>query len=54
LRIQKNIEKFNQDKDLIKPLSISLGFEVMEDSSQSLNKTFNKADQKMYINKGRK
>ncbi|MGM0641970.1 MAG: PAS domain S-box protein, partial [Thermotogota bacterium] len=53
-RIQKNIEEFNKNKDLIKPLSISLGFEVMEDSSQSLNKTFNKADQKMYINKGRK
>jgi len=53
-RIQKNIKKFNEDKDLVKPLSISLGFEVMEDSSQSLNKVFNKADQKMYINKGRK
>jgi diguanylate cyclase (GGDEF)-like protein len=55
LRIQKNIEKFNQDKDLIKPLSISLGFEVMkEDGHQSLSKVFNKADQKMYINKRRK
>ncbi len=53
-RIQKNIEKFNKDRDLVKPLSISLGFEVMEDSSQSLNKVFNKADQKMYMNKGRK
>jgi len=53
-RIQKNIEGFNKGNDFIKPLSISLGFEVMENSSQSLNKTFNKADQKMYINKGRK
>jgi len=54
LRIQKNIKNFNNNQELVKPLSISLGFEVMEDSSQSLNKAFNKADQKMYINKGRK
>jgi len=53
-RIQKNIKNFNKDKNLVKPLSISLGFEVMKDSSQSLDKVFNEADQKMYINKGRK
>ncbi|MFN2340925.1 MAG: GGDEF domain-containing protein [Halanaerobium sp.] len=53
-RIRKNIKKFNKNRANVKPLSISLGFEVMEDSSQSLNKVFNKADQKMYINKGRK
>jgi diguanylate cyclase (GGDEF)-like protein len=53
-RIQINIEEFNKDKKLVKPLSISLGFEVMENNSQNLNEIFNKADQKMYINKGRK
>ncbi|MGM0500279.1 MAG: diguanylate cyclase domain-containing protein [Bacillota bacterium] len=53
-RIQKNIYKFNKDENLVKPLSISMGFEVMEDSTQSLSEVFNKADQKMYRNKGRK
>jgi diguanylate cyclase (GGDEF)-like protein len=53
-RIEVNINKFNRDKKLIKPLSISLGFEVMKDSNQSLNEVFNKADQNMYINKEKK
>ncbi len=53
-RIQNNITKFNKEQKPVKPLSISLGFEVMKDSSQGLSKIFNKADQKMYINKGRK
>ncbi|MGM0379762.1 MAG: PAS domain S-box protein [Bacillota bacterium] len=53
-RIQKNVKDFNDDNKFINPLSISLGFDVMEDSSQNLNNIFNKADQKMYINKGRK
>jgi diguanylate cyclase (GGDEF)-like protein/PAS domain S-box-containing protein len=53
-RIQKNIEKLNNTKKLISPLSISLGFEVMENSSHDLIDVFNRADQKMYINKGRK
>jgi diguanylate cyclase (GGDEF)-like protein len=53
-RLQQNINEFNKGEKLVKPLSISLGFEVMEDSQQSLSEVFNKADQKMYINKGRK
>ena len=53
-RIQENIEDFNDNKEFRNPLSISLGFEVMKDNSQNLNEIFNKADQKMYINKGRK
>jgi diguanylate cyclase (GGDEF)-like protein len=53
-RIEENINEFNRDGKLIKPLSISLGFEVMKDSNQSLNEVFNKADQNMYINKERK
>jgi len=53
-RIYSNIEKFNNSTSFKNPLSISLGYEVMDDSSQNLNEIFNKADQKMYINKGRK
>lgn len=53
-RIRKNIEKFNQDKSLLKPLAISLGFEIMKTNNQDLNEIFNKADHKMYLNKGRK
>ncbi|MFW5889601.1 MAG: diguanylate cyclase [Bacillota bacterium] len=53
-RIHEKFEKSNSDKEAVKLLSISLGFEVMENSSQSLNNIFNKADQKMYLNKGRK
>lgn len=53
-RLQKNINQFNKDRDLEKPLSISFGFEVMIDESSSLDKIFNKADQNMYLNKGRK
>ena len=53
-RIQNNFVEFNKDEKTVKPLSISLGFEVMEDSTQSLNRIFNKADQNMYLNKGRK
>jgi diguanylate cyclase (GGDEF)-like protein/PAS domain S-box-containing protein len=53
-RLQKNINQFNQERDLEKPLSISFGFEVMIDESNSLDKIFNKADQNMYLNKGRK
>jgi len=53
-RLEKNIKEFNQDRNLEKPLSISFGFEVMIDDSSSLDKIFNKADQNMYLNKGRK
>jgi diguanylate cyclase (GGDEF)-like protein/PAS domain S-box-containing protein len=53
-RIQKKVENLNNTKELTSPLSISLGFEVMEDSSHDLNDIFDTADQKMYINKGRK
>lgn len=52
-RIQKNIKKFNNTRKPVKKLSISLGFEVMKDDKQNLNDIFNRADQKMYINKGR-
>lgn len=50
-RIDENIKKFNQAKNLPRPLSISLGFEVMEESSRDLDEVFNKADHKMYLNK---
>lgn len=53
-RIRFNIEKFNENALLKKPISISLGYEVMKDSKQNLNDVFNMADQRMYINKGRK
>jgi len=50
-RIQKNIKEFNIFEKMVKALSISLGFEVMESKSQSVDEVFKKADQKMYINK---
>jgi len=53
-RIRENIDKFNQQNDLPQELSISLGASVLKNSSQSLDEIFNEADQKMYINKGRK
>ncbi|RCW82540.1 PAS domain S-box-containing protein/diguanylate cyclase (GGDEF)-like protein [Halanaerobium sp. DL-01] len=53
-RIQKNITEFNEKQKTAKKLSISLGFEVLNDKNQNLDKVFNKADQKMYVNKGRK
>jgi len=53
-RIKNNFEDFNNKKEPVIPLLISLGFEVMENKRQNLNEIFNKADQKMYINKGRK
>lgn len=53
-RIRKKIEQFNQQDNFLAPLSISLGFAVMETSSQDLNEVFKLADQKMYFNKGRK
>ncbi len=53
-RIKNNFEDFNKKKEPVLPLLISLGFEVMGNKRQNLNEIFNKADQKMYINKGRK
>lgn len=53
-RIRENINRFNQKNDLPQKLSISLGTSILENNSQSLDEIFNEADQKMYINKGRK
>lgn len=53
-RIRKKIEEFNQQENLLAPLSISLGFAVMETSNQDLYEVFKQADQKMYFNKERK
>ena len=53
-RLKKNIKEFNQNQELEKPLSISFGFEVMINGSSNLEKIFNKADQNMYLNKGRR
>ena len=53
-RIRKTMAEFNQKNKLPKKLSISLGTATLEDSIQSLDDIFNEADQKMYVNKGRK
>ena len=53
-RIMRSIDDFNEQNKPVVDLSISLGLAVMEDKNQSLKEIFNKADQRMYINKGRK
>ncbi|WP_111573066.1 sensor domain-containing diguanylate cyclase [Halanaerobium saccharolyticum] len=53
-RLKLNIQEFNQQQQLEKPLSISFGFDVMQDNSSDLARIFNQADQNMYLNKGRK
>ncbi|MGM0421372.1 MAG: sensor domain-containing diguanylate cyclase [Bacillota bacterium] len=53
-RIKDEIDKFNLKNYLPQKLSISLGYSVLEDDTQSLEDVFNQADQQMYINKGRK
>ena len=50
-RIKENIKEFNNASNQVKSLSISLGFEVMDNNNQSVDEAFKKADQKMYINK---
>jgi diguanylate cyclase (GGDEF)-like protein/PAS domain S-box-containing protein len=50
-RIRDNIKKFNSQNKLSKELSISLGFEVLKNSEQSLDEVFKKADDNMYLNK---
>ncbi|MGM0500433.1 MAG: PAS domain S-box protein [Bacillota bacterium] len=50
-RIKANITEFNNTRNQVRTLSISLGFEVMENNSQCIDEIFKKADQKMYINK---
>ncbi len=50
-RIKENIKEFNNLRNPVKSLAISLGFEVMENQAQSIDETFKKADQQMYINK---
>jgi len=50
-RIRENIKKFNQQNSLLKDLSISLGFAVLNNSEQSLDQVFKKADDNMYLNK---
>jgi diguanylate cyclase (GGDEF)-like protein/PAS domain S-box-containing protein len=50
-RIKDNIKKFNSQNKLSKELSISLGFEVLKNSEQSLDEVFKKADDNMYLNK---
>lgn len=52
-RIRQNIAKFNHNNNQITPLSISIGFEVMKNSSQNLDDIFIRADKKMYLNKGK-
>ena len=53
-RIRKNLAEFNQQNNLPRELSISLGFAVLKNNSQDLEDIFNEADQQMYINKGRR
>lgn len=50
-RIRENIKEFNKQNNLAKELSISLGFEVLNNSEQSLDQVFKKADDNMYLNK---
>ncbi len=51
-RIKSNIKKRNQKGDLPAPLSISLGYALNEDSSDDLMEIFERADRRMYNNKG--
>lgn len=53
-RIKNECRKFNKNKRLPKPLKISLGQATKIKNEDDLNKIFDKADKKMYENKGRR
>ena len=53
-RIKENFKNVNREEDLPEELSISLGIETAEDDNIKLKNVFEKADHKMYINKGRR
>lgn len=53
-RIKEKFKKYNRQKCLLKDLSISLGCSTAEKNTKNLNQAFDKADKRMYINKGKK
>ena len=53
-RIEEKCKKYNDEKQLPEPLSISLGTATMIEKDQSLDDLFTKADQNMYKNKEKK
>jgi len=50
-RIKEEFEKYNRQKCLLKDLSISLGITTAKSSKDNLNRAYENADKKMYINK---
>ncbi|MFW6026610.1 MAG: diguanylate cyclase domain-containing protein [Candidatus Woesearchaeota archaeon] len=52
-RIKNTCKNFNKNSSLPEPLKFSLGTATKTSPNQDLNKIFNKADQRMYKNKGR-
>jgi len=53
-RIKFNQRKYNQQRELVECLNISLGFAVKTKSEQNLDQIFKKADKMMYNNKGKR
>ncbi|MGM0446349.1 MAG: sensor domain-containing diguanylate cyclase [Bacillota bacterium] len=52
-RIEKECQKINNKNDYIVPLKISLGHYTITSIEENLYNCFNKADKKMYSNKGK-
>jgi len=53
-RINSNLRQYNQQRDLVEELAISLGFAVRTKKDQNLDQIFKLADKMMYNNKGKR
>lgn len=54
IRFVSKLDKYNENKDLVKPLSISIGYATMKNKNQNIKEIYNKADRKMFENKKNK
>lgn len=52
-RIKANLSSYNQQRELVEPLAISIGFAVKTQKEESLDQIFKLADKMMYNNKGK-
>lgn len=53
-RIKSNLNRYNQQRELVERLDISLGFAVKTKKEQNLDQIFKLADKMMYNNKGKR
>lgn len=53
-RIKSHLRQYNQQRELVENLDISLGFAVKTKIEQNLDQIFKQADKMMYTNKGKR